>query len=190
MFKIWISPREREAYEWLDREIANLRAAFRWAKDSGEIDLAARIASNVGDMGRMRLRDEAANWASEIVDAAREIEHPQLVLLLTWAASSAWAFQRLDEGKRFGEEAIALAEDPRFDTFVWAYTDLAMIAALQGDHSRSLALLLAGSAHPADREDRFCLAMLHYARAPYYRGDEATTAVAMIALHCWLLLPM
>ena len=178
MFRIWRSPREREAYEWLDREIANLRAAFRWAKDNGEIDLAASIASNIGDMGRMRLRDEAANWASEIVDAAREIAHPRLVVLLTWAASSAWAFQRLDEAKAYGEEAIALADDPRFDPFVWAYADLAMIAAFQGDVSTAVALLRRGAALPADREDRFCLAFLHYSQATFLQGEEATNAVA------------
>ena len=174
MFKIWRSPREREAYEWLDRE-TNLRAAFRWAKDNGEIELAASIASNIGDMGRNRLRDEAANWASEIVDAAREIAHPRLVVLLTWAASSAWAFQRLDEAKAYGEEAIALADDPRFDPFVWAYADLAMSFKAT---STAVALLRRGSALPADRNDRFCRAFLHYFQGPFLQGEEATNAVA------------
>jgi hypothetical protein len=178
MFKIWRSPREREAYEWLDLEIANLRAAFHWAKDNGEVELAARIASNIGDMGRMRLRDEAANWSSEIVDAAREIAHPRLIVLLTWAASSAWAFQRRDEAKACAEEAIALVDDPRFDPFVWAYADLAMIAAFQGEPAKALALLRKGAAHAADRVDRFCHALLHYSQGPLLQGEEASNAVA------------
>src|SRR5205823_1856758 len=74
-FRIWRSPRERDAYEWLDRVLENLRAAFRWAVDNAQVDLAARIASNVGDIGRFRLREEAASWANEIVDAARQISH-------------------------------------------------------------------------------------------------------------------
>jgi predicted ATPase len=30
-FKTWLSPHQASAYEWLDRELDNLRAAFRWA---------------------------------------------------------------------------------------------------------------------------------------------------------------
>jgi predicted ATPase len=60
-FKVWLSPRQATTYDWLDREIGNLRAAFRWAKDHDELDIAARIASNVGDMARFRMREEAAN---------------------------------------------------------------------------------------------------------------------------------
>ncbi len=70
----------------------NLRSAFRWARDNEQTDLAARIASNVGDMARFRLRDEAANWAAEIVDPARATRHRRLTVLLTWAASSAWSY--------------------------------------------------------------------------------------------------
>jgi tetratricopeptide (TPR) repeat protein len=100
------------------------------------------------------------------------------VVLLTWAASSAWAIQRLDEAKAYGEEAIALADDPRFDAFVWAYTDLAMIAAFQGDPAKALALLRMGAAHAADAADRFCLAFLHYSQGPFLQGEEAAAAIA------------
>jgi len=41
---LWDSPRQREAYTWLDVELANLRAAFRWAADHGDLDTAAAIA--------------------------------------------------------------------------------------------------------------------------------------------------
>ena len=70
------------AYEWLDREIDNLRAAFRWATDRADVDVAVGIASNIGDMGRFRLREEAALWAEEIVDAARAAGHRRLVYIL------------------------------------------------------------------------------------------------------------
>ena len=41
---LWDSPRQREAYEWFTTELANLRAAFRWASDHGDLDTAAAIA--------------------------------------------------------------------------------------------------------------------------------------------------
>ena len=41
---LWDSPRQREAYDWFTAELANLRTAFRWAADHGDLDVAAAIA--------------------------------------------------------------------------------------------------------------------------------------------------
>ena len=41
---LWDSPRQREAYTWFTVELANLRAAFRWAADQGDINVATAIA--------------------------------------------------------------------------------------------------------------------------------------------------
>jgi hypothetical protein len=158
----------------------NLRAAFRWAVERADIDTAARIASNIGDMGRFCLREEAANWSAEVANDARRLRHRRLAVLLTWAASSAWAFGRLEEGKRYGEEAISLAGNPEFDPFVWAYGDLAFIAAYQGDIERALALAQAGAAQEADLEDRMCLAHVAYFMAVSGRRKEAMAAAGDI----------
>jgi predicted ATPase len=172
-FELWRSPREREAYEWLDLEINNVRVAFRWAMDHEEVDIAARIASAVGDMGRFRLREEAANWAEEIVDAARAVRHRRLTILLTWSASTAWAFSRFDDAKRFGEEAIALRDDPSFDPFVWAYGDLAFVSIFAGNIDGAIELLKTGAAHPTDRHDRFMLAFQLFIMATAGHAAEA-----------------
>jgi hypothetical protein len=124
-------------------------------------------------MARFRVREEAANWAGEIVDAARQVRHGRLAVLLTWAASSAWSSARLDEAKRHGEEAISLASNADFDPFVWAFADLAMVASYEGDVDRAITFARAGADHAADRHDRFCLAMLSYFLAIGGRGDEA-----------------
>ena len=42
---LWDSPRQREAYDWFTIELANLRTAFRWAADHGDLDAAATIAT-------------------------------------------------------------------------------------------------------------------------------------------------
>ena len=42
---LWDSPRQREAYDWFAAELANLRTAFRWAADHGDLDVAATIAT-------------------------------------------------------------------------------------------------------------------------------------------------
>src|SRR6185369_16861182 len=41
---LWNSPRQQEAYTWFSLEVANLRAAFRWAADHGDLESAAAIA--------------------------------------------------------------------------------------------------------------------------------------------------
>lgn len=173
VFELWRSPREPEAYEWLDREINNLRDAFHWARENGVVDVAARIASDVGDIGRFRLREEAATWAEEIVEAAREVNHPRLAVLLTWSSSSAWAFGRFDDARRFGEAALALKDDPTYDPFIWAFGDLAFVCLLTGDVEGGLALIREGAEHPTDERDRFILAFCLYLLAITGNGAEA-----------------
>ena len=48
---LWDSPRQREAYDWFTVELANLRTAFRWAADHGDLDVAATIATYAGLLG-------------------------------------------------------------------------------------------------------------------------------------------
>jgi predicted ATPase len=176
MFEIWRSPRQSIAHEWVDREIDNLRAAFRWATDRGSAPTAVTIAANVGDLARFRLRHEAAHWAAEIAEVARAIRHPRLSVLLTWASSNAWGLGHYDEAKRFGEEAVALRDDPGFYPFVWAFTDLATVALHEGDVDRAVALVRTGAAHDADRHDRLCFASIAFALALAGRREEAAAA--------------
>jgi predicted ATPase len=181
-FKVWLSPRQAEAHDWLDREMDNLRSAFRWSKDNAHTEIAAKIASNVGDMARFRLRDEAASWPEEIIAAARATHHRRLAVLLTWAASSAWSLGRLEEAKHFAEEAISLVGDVRFDSFVWAFTDLAFVALLSGDPQRAIDIVSAGAAHPADARDRMCLATQLYMLTMGGQADRArATAQEVVA---------
>ena len=179
-FKIWLSPRQSTTYDWLDRELDNLRSAFRWATGQGNTDVAARIASNVGDMARFRMREEATHWAEEIVDAARAAKHRRLAVLLTWAASSAWSLGRMEDAKRYGNEAISLKDVPEFDPFVWGFADLAMVASYEGDIERAIELLRSGSEHASDKNDRFCLAFLLYFTAAGGHLDRATAMAANV----------
>ncbi|MDB4224085.1 adenylate/guanylate cyclase domain-containing protein [Granulosicoccus sp.] len=172
-FKLWRSSNQIQAHNWLDLEINNLRVAFRWANVNKEIDPAARIASSVGDMARFRLREEAANWAEDVVDSARSESHPRLAILLTWCASSAWAIGRFEDAQRFGDEALLLLEDEAFEPFVWAYGDLAFVAIFSGDVDKAIELLAIGASHPADRLDRFMMAFHLYILATAGHADKA-----------------
>jgi tetratricopeptide (TPR) repeat protein len=182
-FELFRSPQEALLYRFVDDEMANARAAFRWAVDQGRADPAIRIAACVHQAARFRLRTETFGWAAEVVDVARRIEHRKLPLLLAMAADSAHGLGRLEEAKRHGQEAIALANDGRFEPCVWAYIDLAMIALFEGDVDGALELARTGAAHPADRRDRFNLAFLHSSSGlagHTLPEDERTEGLALI----------
>lgn len=178
-FELWRSPRQVEAYRWLDREMGNLRAAFRWAVDRGDIEIAGNIASNLGDIGLFQLRDEVKFWAAEIVDAARRVQHRRLPMILTWVASAEWsAAYRLDTAMNYAREALELSENPDFDSFVWAHADQAFIAALQGKFDLCAERAHAGANHPVDAEqDRLLTALRGYFLALAGQHDVAMRMV-------------
>jgi predicted ATPase len=78
---LWDSPRQREAYDWFTVELANLRAAFRWAADSGDLDDAATIATYAGLLGDLLENFEPITWAEELIGPARAVDHPRLAFL-------------------------------------------------------------------------------------------------------------
>ena len=78
---LWDSPRQREAYDWFSVELANLRTAFRWAADHGDLDVAAAIATYAGLLGYLVDNCEPIAWAEELIEPARAVDHPRLAFL-------------------------------------------------------------------------------------------------------------
>ena len=62
-------------------ELANLRAAFRWAADHDDIDTAATIATYGAFVGTLVEQYEPLAWAEEIIEPARALQHRRLVAL-------------------------------------------------------------------------------------------------------------
>ena len=84
---LWDSPRQREAYDWFTIELANLRTAFRWAADHGDLDVAAAIATYVGLLGVWGVQTiEPIAWAEELIEPARAVDHPRLAFLYVMAS--------------------------------------------------------------------------------------------------------
>ncbi|MDT5130023.1 MAG: hypothetical protein QOH54_5667, partial [Mycobacterium sp.] len=101
---LWDSPRQREAYDWLALELANLRAAFRWAVDTGDLDVAALIATYAAWFGFATENYEPIAWAEELIEPARAIDHPQLTALYAMA-SLCYMAGRNDPAIRYTEAA-------------------------------------------------------------------------------------
>ena len=92
---LWDSPRQREAYDWFTVELANLRTAFRWAADHGDLDVAATLASFAGFLGVGVQTLEPIAWAEELIEPARVADHPRLAFLYV-IASMCYATGRIE----------------------------------------------------------------------------------------------
>ncbi len=97
---LWDSPRQREAYDWFNVELANLRTAFRWATDHGDLDAAAAIATYAPFLGFVIENYEPIAWAEEVIEPALAVNHPRLGTLYIMA-SLCWMPGRLDESVRY-----------------------------------------------------------------------------------------
>jgi predicted ATPase/class 3 adenylate cyclase len=99
---LWDSPQQREAYEWFTAELANLRKAFRWAADHGDLDAAAAIAVYVMFLGSAVESYEPIAWAEQLIEPARAVDHPRLAALYVMA-SQCWMPGRIEAAVRYSD---------------------------------------------------------------------------------------
>ena len=99
---LWDSPRQREAYDWFTVELANLRTAFRWAADHGDLDVAATIATYAGLLGAVVQTYEPIAWAEELIEPARAVDHPRLAFLYV-IASLCYTTGRIEAAVRYSD---------------------------------------------------------------------------------------
>jgi tetratricopeptide (TPR) repeat protein len=101
---LWDSPRQREAYDWFTLELANLRTAFRWAADHGDLDVAAAIVTYAGPLGVLVGNCEPIAWGEELIEPARAVDHPRLATLYVIAALC-WHVGRFEEAVGYADAA-------------------------------------------------------------------------------------
>jgi hypothetical protein len=109
IWALWDSPRQRLAYELFATELANLRTAFRWATDHGDLDTAAVLASCSGFIGYLTENYEPITWAEELIEPACAVGHPRLGFLYV-VASLCWNPGRTEAAVRYadaGQEVIS-----------------------------------------------------------------------------------
>ena len=110
---LWDSPRQREAYGWFALELANLRAAFRWAADHDDIDTAATIATYGAFVGTLVEQYEPLAWAEEIIEPARALQHRRLVALYV-TVTQIYLIGRIDDAIQYSERAQNLTGNRPF----------------------------------------------------------------------------
>jgi predicted ATPase/class 3 adenylate cyclase len=99
---LWDTPRQRAAYDWFTVELANLRTAFRWAADQGDLDVAATIATYAGFLGAMVQTYEPIAWAEELIEPAHAVDHPRLGFLYV-IASLCYTTGRIEAAVRYSD---------------------------------------------------------------------------------------
>ena len=111
---LWDSPRQREAYTWFTADLANLRTAFRWAADHGDLDTAAAIATYAAFLGLWVENYEPIAWAEELIEPARAVDHPRLAALYVMASQCCWA-GRTDDAVRYSDAGQTVIGSGRDD---------------------------------------------------------------------------
>ncbi len=112
----WNSPDQRDALDWVEREFANLRIAFRWAASHDELDTAVTIAAHTTMLTMALQRFESFGWVEDILHAATAANVVQLPRLYTAACVCALT-GRPEVAVEYAEQALALEADPQYDTF-------------------------------------------------------------------------
>jgi tetratricopeptide (TPR) repeat protein len=114
IFAMWDGPRQRDAYDWLNTEITNLRAAFRWSADTADLDSAIAIATYAAFLGAFIEQYEPIGWAEQLVKPALAADHPRLGQVYTMAAQC-YEIGRLDDAPRYAEAGLADVSSARLN---------------------------------------------------------------------------
>jgi predicted ATPase len=105
---LWDSSRQREAYTWFTIELSNLRTAFRWTTERGDLDAAVTIASYAAFLGAFLENYGPIAWAEELIGPARVAVHPRLATLYVMA-SQCYLAGRIETAVSYSDASKAAA---------------------------------------------------------------------------------
>ena len=104
-------PGEAAAVALLEAELANLRAAHRWAVGQDDADTALRLAAALYVFAIWRLRDEVFDWAEEAAGLAAAAGHRLQPTVCGAAALGISNRGELDRTRELAERALAAAAE-------------------------------------------------------------------------------
>ena len=110
----WNGPAWRDCVDWIEVELANLRAAFRWSWARGDLETAVDIAAHSALMGASIQLFETVGWAQELLVDATRADVRRLPRLYTGAAWGCFT-GRPAEAVVAAQTAGALEDDPRYE---------------------------------------------------------------------------
>ena len=158
-----IGPRAEQLLENIDTGLPELRVAFSWLLEHGELEAAGRMMVALWHYGFLRLRPDVLAWADRLTAADAGDRSPLAAGVWAVSAQAAWMSGDLVETARRTERAAGATEG-------CTAGESAMVATMQG----SQALF----------EGRLDDSALHYRRARALAPSRAQ-ASPRSAARCW-----
>ena len=119
-YEHWNGPGWRDAVDWVEIEFDNLRSAFRWSVERGELEVATDVAAHAALMGFSVQLFETVAWAEELLPAATDAAVRRLPRLYA-AAGYACFVGRAEAAAANAHRATELETESRFDSCAPGY---------------------------------------------------------------------
>jgi predicted ATPase/DNA-binding CsgD family transcriptional regulator len=113
-WETWNGPGWRDAVDWVDGELGNLRAGARWSAARGDLDVATDLAAHAALMGFSIQIFETLAWAEELLGPATAADVRRLPRLYTAAGYACFA-GRAEAARAHAHRATELETDARYD---------------------------------------------------------------------------
>lgn len=110
----WNGPGWREAVDWVEAELGNLRSGYQWSAGRGELEVATDIAAHAGLMGFSVQLFETLAWAEQLLEPAAAADVRRLPRLYTAAGYACFA-GRAEAARANAHRATELEVDSRYD---------------------------------------------------------------------------
>ena len=116
----WNGPGWRNAVDWVEIELDNLRSAFRWSAERGELEVATDVAAHAALMGFSVQLFETVAWAEELLPAATDAAVRRLPRLYA-AAGYACFVGRAEAAAANAHRATELETQSRYESCAPGY---------------------------------------------------------------------
>jgi predicted ATPase/DNA-binding CsgD family transcriptional regulator len=114
-WELWNGPAWRTQVDWVQTELSNLRSAYRWSLDRGQVETATQIAAHAALMGFSVELFETTGWAEAALPAAEASDVRWLPRLYA-AAGYACFVGRAEEATTHAHRATELEGRPGYES--------------------------------------------------------------------------
>ena len=158
----WAGPHEIAAFDQLEAEHDNLRAALRWFLDQADGEAALRLTSATYRFwDRRGYHVEACRWFDRALEAGADAPPALRGKALNAAAQARWVWGDYSRAIELAEEALLLCRAVGDERGVgWAYTSLGNSAQFQGQNERAVPLFEQSLRHARAAGDDAFLAIV------------------------------
>jgi DNA-binding CsgD family transcriptional regulator len=111
----WNGPEWRRHVDWVHAELADLRSAYRWSRDHGQVTVATDVAAHAALMGFSVELFETIGWAESLLDEAAWNDVRRLPRLYA-AAGYACFVGRAAEATAHAHRAVELERRPGYES--------------------------------------------------------------------------